>query len=63
MFGDKMKIEYIPSAYLICCDKGHDIKLFGDVYICSVCGLRIDQIQRLTIGDEFPRAIFKSEPE
>ena len=57
------KIEYIPSAYLICCDKGHDIKLFGDEYMCAVCVLTPEQIQFLTIGDGIPKAVFESEPE
>jgi len=58
-----MKITYIPSAYLICCEEGHDMQMFEDEWLCAKCVLTAEQIQRLTVGDGIPLAIFESEEE
>jgi len=53
-----MDIEYLPSAYLLCCESGHEFKFFGeDLLMCERCGLTPEQVQRLTIGDNIPKAI------
>ena len=62
----KTEIEYLPSAYLLCCEKGHDVQLFKyggldctnyvEELLCTHCGLTPEQIQMLTIGDDIPKA-------
>ena len=61
-----MDIEYLPSAYLFCCESGHNIQLFATgeqdgEFICAQCGLTLKQIQELTIGDGLPHVIIGGE--
>ena len=58
-----MKIEYIPSAYLLCCENGHEIEFFeydgAEALMCMRCGLTPAQIQELTIGGAVPSMLIE----
>jgi len=62
--SNDIEIEYIPSAYHYCCERGHKMAHFDDgvrsYCLCEQCGLLDSQIQRLTVGESVPKAILKT---